>query len=158
MGFPVTSLLVCLEAAVCAAPAFEPTPTEKEAAALLSEDVLRAHIRFLSDDLLEGRAPGSRGDRLAQLYLSSQFEALGLKPGAPGGGWLQAVPLIGIDTQVPETAVFKSGADELRLRSLEDFVATGPAGRAQGGLGGAEVVFAGYGMVAPEYRWDDFKD
>src|SRR5881392_2101484 len=60
----------------------------------LTESVLRAHIRFLADDLLEGRGPGSRGDELAQRYIAAQFESLGLKPAAPGGGWFQRVPLV----------------------------------------------------------------
>jgi len=150
--------LIFLEAAASSAPAFDPSPAEKDAAALVSEDAIRAHIRFLADDLLEGRAPGSRGDGLTQLYLSSEFQALGLKPGAPGGGWLQRFPLIGMDTQVPETIAFRKGSEDLRLRFREDFVALCPTGRPTGGVRDAEVVFVGYGMVAPEYRWDDFKD
>ena len=57
---------------------------------------LRGPIRFLASDLLEGRGPGSRGDELAQLYIAAQFESLGLKPAAPGGGWFQKVPLVGV--------------------------------------------------------------
>src|SRR6188768_2560507 len=71
-----------------------------EAQVVAAEDAitgpaLRGHIRFLADDLLEGRGPGSRGDKLAQLYLATQFQSLGLKPAAPEGGWIQRVPLVG---------------------------------------------------------------
>src|SRR5450756_637482 len=72
------------------------TPEEKTAARQITPDVLRAHIRFLASDLLEGRGPATRGDRLAEAYIQSQMEALGLKPGAPGGGYVQKVPLVGI--------------------------------------------------------------
>src|SRR5262245_52255139 len=71
---------------------------------------LRAHIRFLAADLLEGRGPGSRGDHLAQRYIQCELEALGLKPGAPGGGWLQPVPLLGVDTKTPGFISFRRGA------------------------------------------------
>ena len=69
----------------------------------INESVLRGHIRFLSDDLLEGRLPGSRGDELAQRYVAAQFEALGFRPAAPGGGWFQRVPLVGVTTHAPAT-------------------------------------------------------
>ena len=65
---------------------------QKAAASHITETKLRADIRFLADDLLEGRGPGTRGDKLAQRYIVSQFESLGLKPAAPGGKWTQEVP------------------------------------------------------------------
>jgi alcohol dehydrogenase (cytochrome c) len=57
--------------------------------AVIDEGVLRGHIRFLADDLLEGRGPGTRGDELTQLYMATQFQTLGLQPAAPDGSWLQ---------------------------------------------------------------------
>src|SRR5512140_3802661 len=82
-------------------------PAEKAAAGALTPDLLRAHIRFLASDLLEGRGPATRGDRLAEAYIQSQLEALGFKPGAPGGGFIQKVPLVGIRASFPEgPAVF----------------------------------------------------
>ncbi len=121
------------------------------------EKTLRSHIRFLADDLLEGRAPGSRGDQLAQRYIAGRFEALGLEPGAPGGGWFQKVPLVGVDARVPAEAVFRKGSESLAIRYKEDFIAASGAARDRTGFQNAEVVFAGYGMTAPEFQWDDFK-
>src|SRR5262245_42199681 len=73
----------------------------------ITEPALRGHIRFLASDLLEGRGPGSRGDELAEQYIAAQFEALGLRPLAPGGGWFQRVPLVGVTTHVPAILTFR---------------------------------------------------
>ena len=71
----------------------QPDPPQITAAEhSITDSALRGHIRFLADDLLEGRGPGSRGDELAQHYIAAQFESLGLKPAAPGGGWFQPDP------------------------------------------------------------------
>jgi hypothetical protein len=70
---------------------------------LITEDVLRAHVRFLSSDLLEGRGVGTRGDELARAYLASQMELNGLQPGAPEGSFMQPVPILGITSTVTET-------------------------------------------------------
>ena len=86
------------------------TPAEKAAASEITPDLLRAHVRFLASDLLEGRGPATRGDRLAEAYIQSQMEAMGLKPGAPGRGWIQKVPLVGIKRTSSGPAVFRSGA------------------------------------------------
>ncbi|MBI4604904.1 MAG: M28 family peptidase [Planctomycetes bacterium] len=143
------------------APAFaggrEPTAEERRAAGAIHEGALRAHTRFLADDLLEGRGPGSRGDLLAQKYVAGQLEALGLKPGAPGGGWLQPVPLLGVDARVPPVLAFRRGEESLELKLREDFTASSGAGRRRAGFSDAELVFAGYGIRAPEHGWDDFK-
>src|SRR5450755_4519398 len=72
------------------------TSEQKSAAQEITAERIRAHIRFLSSDLLEGRGPATRGDQLAEAYLQSEMESMGIKPGAPGGGWIQKVPLVGI--------------------------------------------------------------
>src|SRR5438270_13636607 len=77
---------------------------EKDAAKLITEAQLRAHVGFLASDLLEGRGPATRGDLLAQQYLAAQFEALGLKPAGDGGGWFQKLDLIGVNGS-PQTLV-----------------------------------------------------
>ncbi len=131
---------------------------EKAAAAGITPELIRSHVKFLASDLLEGRGPGSRGDRLAQQYIASQLEALGVRPGAPGGGWYQSVPLVGITSQVPETVTLKAKDKSLTLKRSEDFIATSGTQNPTARLDGAELVFAGYGIVAPEYGWDDFKN
>ncbi|ATB27164.1 M20/M25/M40 family metallo-hydrolase [Melittangium boletus] len=131
-------------------------PAEKLAAKSLEARGLRAHIDFLASDLLEGRGPGTRGDALTQLYLSTQFELLGLKPGAPGGGYLQPFELVGM-TGHPDTMTFTAGAESMPLRFHEDFIASAGHQGARSELNGSELVFVGYGIQAPEYQWDDFK-
>ena len=119
---------------------------------------MRADVRFLSSDLLEGRAPGTRGDRLAREYVAARFEAIGLEPGAPGAAWEQPVELVGVTTHAPEELrVTRDGAAACaapprRLRRLQR--EPGPRGCASTD---AEIVFVGYGIVAPEHAWDDYK-
>ncbi|MGI9471481.1 MAG: M20/M25/M40 family metallo-hydrolase [Rubripirellula sp.] len=124
----------------------------------IDEQTLRGHIRFLADDLLEGRGPGSRGDALSQLYIATQFQTMGLAPAAGEGKWTQAVPLIGVKTEAPSEVVFRHGDETRGLQSVEDFMSTigSPTQSAQ--LSDAELVFVGYGIKAPEYDWDDYKD
>ncbi len=136
-----------------------PTKVQQQAADdHITEASLRADIKFLADDLLEGRGPGTRGDQLAQKYIISQFEQLGLQPVAPGGGWVQDVPLVGVTTRPPKNLTFKKGAKTLEFKNYDDYIVTSGKATEESGFSNAEVVFAGYGMQAPEYGWDDFKD
>jgi len=131
----------------------------RRAAEEITAPVIAAHTKFLASDLLEGRAPSTRGDRLAMAYVASQMEALGLKPAAPGGGWIQKVPLVAITPKVPETMTL-SGADgkQLSFRYRDDFMAFSGVQKPSASIEGAELVFVGYGIVAPEYSWNDYKD
>ncbi|MCA9262842.1 MAG: M28 family peptidase [Planctomycetales bacterium] len=102
--------------------------------------------------------PGSRGDALAQGYVSAQFESLGFQPAAPGGGWFQKVPLVGVQTHMPPTVTVQHGDQSLQLKRIDDFVMNiGPPISAVE-IEDAELVFVGYGMIAPEYNWNDYKD
>jgi Zn-dependent M28 family amino/carboxypeptidase len=154
------ALSASLAAAVAAAAAVKPTvvsPAEKAAADAIRPELLRAHVRFLASDLLEGRGPASRGDRLAQAYIAGQFEALGLEPGAPGGGWYQPFDVVGIETRMPERVAFSKGGRSETLARLEDYIASSGVQAPAVTLRDAEVVFVGYGIVAPEFEWDDYK-
>jgi Zn-dependent M28 family amino/carboxypeptidase len=128
------------------------------AAAVVDEATLRGHIRFLADDLLEGRGPGSRGDALTQAYLATQFQSLGLKPAAADGSWLQPVPLVGVRTHPPAEVTFRHGEKSQKLKSVDQFMSTigQPVERAK--IEDAEVIFVGFGIEAPEYNWDDYKN
>ncbi len=146
-----------LPAIGAAAALIRPDAADIKAASTIDAAQLRAHVRFLADDALEGRLPGSRGDQLAQRYIVAQFEALGLKPGAPGGGWLQIVPLVGVRTQAPAALGFTgSGKTEAAERS-KDFMLVSGLQESEAGFKDAELVFVGYGIRAPEFGWDDFK-
>ncbi|MEO7793309.1 MAG: M28 family peptidase [Thermoanaerobaculia bacterium] len=118
---------------------------------------LAAAVRFLSSDALEGRSPGSRGDELARLYLATELEAAGLRPGGPEGSWQQSFPMIGIDSQAPPTWEFSGPSGQLALAQREEFLAASGVQKERAEIRDAEVVFVGYGIQAPEYGWDDFK-
>ena len=138
-------------------PAAMVSADERRAAAEIRPELLRAHMRFLASDLLEGRGPGSRGDELAQAYIAAQMEAAGLEPGAPGGGWLQPVELIGVTSRVDGEAVARGGGQTLPLAPVEELVAFAGVDQPEVSVRGAEVVFVGYGIQAPEFQWDDLK-
>ncbi len=133
-------------------------PADAERAArAIDKDSLTAPIRFLADDLLEGRGPASRGDRTARLYLETTLQLLGLEPGAPGGAWQQPFDMVGVKAEVPETWSFKSASRTVTLKRWDDFIAASGVQSDRASLDDAELVFVGYGIQAPEYRWDDFK-
>jgi Zn-dependent M28 family amino/carboxypeptidase len=114
-----------------------------------------AHLRFLASDLLEGRAPGTRGGRLAAEYIASQLRAYGVEPGV-NGSYFQPVPIDVLTTQPGSARASVSGKATATLRQGEDVVLSAGSAVAQSTAQG-ELVFVGYGAVAPEYRWDDFK-
>jgi Zn-dependent M28 family amino/carboxypeptidase len=114
-----------------------------------------AHIRFLSSDLLEGRAPATRGGQLAMDYIESVLEAAGVQPGA-NGSYFQSVPIDVVTADQSDIRVAASGKATATLRDPEDLVLS--AGSAtENSAAHAEIVFVGYGVAAPEYHWDDFK-
>jgi Zn-dependent M28 family amino/carboxypeptidase len=153
--------LVSLLLALCAVPALAQrtplvTPAEKAASAVIVPDVLRAHVRFLSHDLLEGRGPGTRGDALAQAYIAAQFEALGLQPAGTDGSYFQQFDLVGI-TSHPKGLTFSAPQGTAELKFHEDFIAVSGVQAPEAKLEDSELIFVGYGIQAPEYEWDDFK-
>ncbi|MDQ2871034.1 MAG: peptidase M28, partial [Acidobacteriota bacterium] len=157
LALPAAAARASAPAAPASPAAF--TAPEIAAAATITQGVLRAHTRFLASDLLEGRAPSTRGDRLSLEYVASQMEAMGLAPAAPGGGWIQKVPLVAIAPRVPDTMVLAGpGGRQESLRYRQDFMAFPGVQKPTASIENAEVVFVGYGIVAPEYGWDDYKD
>src|SRR5262245_9814349 len=104
-----------------AAPA--PSAAEKQAMSAVTPAMLRGHVRFLSSDLLEGRGPATQGDLLAQQYIAAQFEAIGLKPGAPGGGWFQRFDIVGVNGAPKEMTVAAAGQKSFELKGSDDFIA-----------------------------------
>jgi Zn-dependent M28 family amino/carboxypeptidase len=133
------------------------TEDERAASQSMRESRWRADVRFLSSDLLEGRAPGTRGEELARGYVAARFEAIGLEPGAHGGAWEQPVELVGVRSQAPRELRVKRGKDEATLKLSDDYIAWSNRGEKESRVDDAEIVFVGYGIVAPEYAWDDFK-
>lgn len=121
----------------------------------IKPEALSAHIRFLADDLLEGRGTGTRGETLAARYIAAQFEALGLKPAAADGSYFQPVELDGVRVHTARLTWQNTGAP-VEFGFEKDFVARGYAARAKVELR-AGAVFVGYGIVAPEFGWDDYQ-
>ncbi|HTE87566.1 MAG TPA: M28 family peptidase [Terriglobales bacterium] len=120
-------------------------------------DRIRAHVRFLSDDLLEGRGTGQRGGDIAAEYIATQFALYGLKPVGDNGTYMQKVPMVGITPQPATTFALvpaKGGAND--LKPLDQYVAYDQTQQAQSDVN-AEIVYVGYGIEAPEYNWDDYK-
>ncbi len=158
---------------VCASCAHEPEgpaqttpgrPPAGTALARVTPESIAAPTRFLSHDLLEGRGPGSRGDQIAIEYIASEFQGLGLLPGEPGttgASYLQEVPLVGLKANPPPTVNFtRTGgvAGEVALAVPDDLVVMSGVQRPSVEIAASELVFVGYGIVAPEFRWDDYKD
>jgi hypothetical protein len=135
-------------------------PREQVSAAKhISAEALRAHVRFLASDALEGRAPGTAGDAKAQQYLVAQFQKLGLEPGAPDGGYLQPFAITALDGH-PDAIELSAGtgnAPALKLKFHDDFIALSGNAQPRTVVENAELVFVGYGIVAPEFQWNDYK-
>src|SRR5437763_11895391 len=130
-------------------------PPKSAADAITAADLLK-HIKVLASDEFEGRAPGSKGEELSVKYISEQFKALGLKPGNPNGTYTQEVPLAGITTT--PTASFTIGDKKTELKFPDDYVASSARLQEEIKAENTDVVFVGYGVVAPECGWDDYKD
>jgi hypothetical protein len=121
----------------------------------IGADTLLAEIKTLSSDDFEGRKPGSAGEQKTVAYMEDQFRKLGLKPGNPNGTYLQSVPLAGI-TSKPE-ARFIVGGKSVAAEFKKDYVAVSQHYEPDISVKDSDVVFVGYGVVAPEYGWDDYK-
>jgi Zn-dependent M28 family amino/carboxypeptidase len=122
----------------------------------ISESALRSHIKFLSDDRLEGRGTGARGGELAALYVAEQFEAMGLKGAGAKGSFWQPVSLVGVKAD-PKTELRINGAKGSEsFRFADDFVAFTGAQTEHVDVN-TELVFVGYGIDAPEQKWNDYK-
>lgn len=124
----------------------------------INPENIRAHVRFLASDLLEGRGPGTRGGQLAAQYIATQFALDGLKPAGDDGSFLQRVHLYAVHTQEAETSftfVPKSGAP-IPLAYNTDYVVKDERGQTDATID-APIVFVGYGIDAPEYGWNDYQ-
>jgi Zn-dependent M28 family amino/carboxypeptidase len=124
----------------------------------IDSERIRAHVRFLADDLLEGRGTGARGGDIAAHYIATQFALDGLKPAGDDGGYLQKVEFTGVQT-LPGTSFTlqpQHGA-AIDLKQGEDFVTSNQTQTDSVDID-APIVFVGYGIDAPEYRWNDYQD
>ena len=116
---------------------------------------IRDHVAALADDRMEGRGPGTRGGKAAEAYVAGQLAAAGVAPGGEEGTYFQKVPLLGV-TGTGASLTFTANGKTLSPAPLEEMMVWTEAQRERVDLT-ADVVFAGYGIEAPEYRWDDFR-
>ena len=133
-----------------------PSGALKAAAESITADDLLGHIKVLSSDEFEGRGPGTAGEDKTVAYLTGQFQKLGLKPGNPDGSYVQKVPLVGFQATKVEGA-FRVGDKTIGLKFPDEWVAVSRRLSKAVTVENSEMVFVGYGVVAPEYGWDDYK-
>jgi Zn-dependent M28 family amino/carboxypeptidase len=135
-----------------------PSPAAFQALETINPERIRAHVRFLSHDLLEGRGTGQRGGDIAAEYIATQFALYGLKPVGDNGTYLQKVPMVGI-TPSQETmfSLIPASGSRMTLKVLDDYVSYDQTQQPQSDVD-APIVYVGYGIHAPEYNWDDYKD
>jgi Zn-dependent M28 family amino/carboxypeptidase len=139
-------------------PALDTVPqAARDAAASIDPEKIRAHDRFLSSDLLEGRGPGKRGGQLAAEYIATQFALAGAKPAGDHGTYFQSVPLMAVHTDVDQTSFtfLPAHGEPFSLKYGEDYVTKDQTGSPSVELD-APIVFVGYGIDAPEYQWNDY--
>ncbi|NYF91990.1 M20/M25/M40 family metallo-hydrolase [Tunturiibacter empetritectus] len=139
-------------------------PAVKAAEASIDGEKIRAQVRFLSDDLLEGRGPGLRGSEIAAKYIATQFALYGLKPGGDNGTFLQQINFVGMKV-IPEKTTMslipkKPAGMSIDLHSIdltyaEDYTVSNRMLTPSVDID-APIVFVGYGAIAPEFQWDDY--
>ena len=160
------AIVACALVAACSGakpePAAEapppPVPQHVPIGQLPSIDIaaVLAHTKALASDDFEGRAPGTPGEDRTVAFLVDQFKKAGLQPGNTDGTYIQKVPLVGI-TPSPAPLVFKKGSATETLKWKDDVVAWTKHVAPSASITDSELVFVGYGVVAPEFNWDDYK-
>ena len=122
----------------------------------IDSERIRAHVKFLSSDLLEGRGTGQRGGDIAAEYIATQFAVYGLQPAGDNGTFMQKVPMMGVTPDDSTTFSLASGNSKIDLKVLDQYVAYDQTQQPQSDVD-ADIVYVGYGIEAPEYKWDDYK-
>ena len=156
----ISFLVICLLAVACPACLAQAQPASNGVlwtAPSLDPEKIMEHIRILASDQFEGRAPGTNGEIKTVAYLTQQLRQIGLKPGNPDGTYIQKVPLVGITVNNNPTLQIEKGAQRLALKWRDDFVAWTKQVKKKTTLAHSALIFAGYGIRAPEFQWDDFK-
>jgi Zn-dependent M28 family amino/carboxypeptidase len=149
MKMPLGLAIILAAGATAGAQTTAPDPLQPAA------DRILGHIRVLSSDEFEGRAPGTEGENKTVAYIQQEFSRLGLLPGNPDGTYIQNVPLAGVLSTTRASLVF--GTSTMNLAWINDYVAITRRDAPDIEVRDSGLVFVGYGTVAPEYGWDDFK-
>ena len=134
-----------------------PTGFDKASATIVADNLL-ADVTRLASDEFEGRGPGSEGDRMARTYLAGRLADLGFEPLFDGGSYDQPVEIVGLTAQAPDLWTFGAAdGSSISYRFAEEYMIVAGVQEPGVSITDAEVVFVGYGIVAPEEQWDDFK-
>jgi Zn-dependent M28 family amino/carboxypeptidase len=134
-----------------------PEQVERAAERSITQEWIAAPVRFLASDLLEGRGPATRGDEIARLYLASELESLGYRPAGPKGQWQQRFDVVSLNAKMPQAWRFDAPKGAVQLKWSDEYIAASGVQQKKTAIENAELVFVGYGIQAPEYKWDDFK-
>ena len=165
----ILMLSVCALAAACggsdeAQPAAAPPAAAQPAAPAtvaqmpaIDQTAILERIKVLASDEYEGRAPGTKGEDLTVRYLVEESKKLGLRPGNPDGTYVQKVPLVGITGAEAKPLTVTKGGQKRTFKWSDDVVAWTRRVTDTVAIDGSDMIFAGYGVTAPEYGWDDFK-
>lgn len=133
----------------------KPTLSDEDGLAAFSADSLKLHVAELSHDSLMGRKPFTEGETKTIAYLQKEFKAAGLEPGN-GDSYIQEVPMVNIQTSAAPEMQVSTSKGSFKLKGLEDYVIWTDKITDKVSFDNNEVVFAGYGVVAPEYNWNDY--
>ena len=160
----LTLALVCVVAGACGGSDSEAPPTPPQAAvpeqalAAVDQETMLARIKVLASDEYEGRAPGTKGEDLTVRYLVDASKKLGLQPGNPDGTFVQKVPLVGITGAEAEPLTITKGTQKKRFTWAEEVVAWTRRVTETASVASSDMIFVGYGVEAPEYDWNDYKN
>jgi Zn-dependent M28 family amino/carboxypeptidase len=130
---------------------------EKMHAPKIDPQRIRETVKYLSSDALEGRGTGQKGGDTAAAYIAAEFKKYGLKPGGPNGSYFQDVPMVGVKTLASTTFAFvPANGAPVQLKALDDYVTSNETQTETADFD-APIVFVGYGINAPEEKWNDYK-
>ncbi|HEX4604347.1 MAG TPA: peptidase M28, partial [Candidatus Angelobacter sp.] len=152
------AVLLIVSSCLLAAHSQSTSPATQKAMNAIDAEKIRATVKYLSDDKLEGRGTGQKGGDMAADWIAAQFKSYGLAPAGDDGTYFQQINFFGVTTEAKQTRftfVPKSGA-EMALKFADDYVATDQTHSQKSEID-APIVFVGYGINAPEYKWDDYK-
>jgi len=149
--FPILFVLFLL--ASCQ---FDQKPGKKALKTINNED-LKTYVKTLGSDRFLGRKPFTKGEKITLKYLEEEYESLGLKPGN-GDSYFQKVPMVEVSVNPDKVMKINTGNNTIKLNYKNEFVAFSRQLKERIDLSETEMVFAGYGIVAPEYKWNDFNN
>jgi len=136
---------------------YDPAGLDSIALSAITEDAYKAYVEKLSSDAFLGRKPFTKGDTLTVNYIEEQFKALGLKPGN-GDSYFQEVPLVEITSYPKNKKLVFNGKDgSISIDYLDDYVIGSRRLQENIDVSSSELVFVGFGIVAPEYNWNDYE-